>query len=46
MQNYLVANGVRKTVVPDADLFTNEFVDAYNKFDAAAVRAQAAAYKP
>jgi NitT/TauT family transport system substrate-binding protein len=46
LQNYLVANGARKTLVPDADLFTNEFVDAYNKFDAAAVRAQAAAYKP
>lgn len=27
-------------------LFTNQFVDAYNKFDAAAVEAQAKAYKP
>lgn len=46
LQEYLVANGARKTIVADADLMSNAFVDQYNAFDAAAVRAQAAAYKP
>jgi NitT/TauT family transport system substrate-binding protein len=46
LQKYLVDNGVRKTIVPDNELFSNEFVDGYNKFDAAAIRAMAASYKP
>jgi NitT/TauT family transport system substrate-binding protein len=46
LQKYLVENGARKTMVPDRDLFSNDVVDEYNKFDAAAVKALAASYKP
>lgn len=46
LQKYLIDNGVRKTVVPDDKLYSNAFVDAYNQFDAAAVRTQARSYKP
>jgi NitT/TauT family transport system substrate-binding protein len=42
LQNFLVANGARTTIVPDEQLFSNEQVDQYNRFDAAAVRARAA----
>jgi NitT/TauT family transport system substrate-binding protein len=46
LQDYLIANGARKTRVADQDLFTNDFVAEYNKIDAAAIRARAASYKP
>lgn len=46
LQSFLIANGARTTMVPDADLFTNDHVDAYNRFDAAAIRARAQAYRP
>ena len=46
LQDYLIANGARQTRVPDADLFTNDFVAEYNKFDPERIRAQAASYKP
>jgi NitT/TauT family transport system substrate-binding protein len=46
LQKYLVDNGARKTMVPDNELFSNDLVDEYNKFDAAAVRALAGSYKP
>ena len=46
LQKYLVDNGARKTIVPDNELFTNAFVDEYNTFDAAAIRAMAGSYKP
>lgn len=46
LQNYLIDNGARKTAVPIEQLTTNALVDQYNAFDAAAIRAKAAAYKP
>ena len=46
LQKYLVDNGARKTMVPDNELFSNDLVDEYNKFDAAAIRALAGSYKP
>ena len=46
LQEYLIANGVRKTLVPIEQLTTNSFVDQYNAFDAAAIRSKAANYKP
>lgn len=46
LQDYLVANGARTTIVPEAQLFTNAQVDAYNQFDPAPIRQRAADYKP
>ncbi len=46
LQNFLIANGVRQSLVPDDQLFSNALVDEYNRFDAAAIRARAAAYRP
>jgi NitT/TauT family transport system substrate-binding protein len=46
LQDYLIANGVRKSVVPTEQLATNDLVDQYNAFDAAAVKAAASIYKP
>ena len=46
LQKYLVDNGARQTMVPDEELFTNEFVDEYNRFDAEAIRTMAGSSKP
>ncbi len=46
LQKYLIDNGVRQTMVPEEQIFTNAHIDAFNDFDAAAVKAQADAYKP
>jgi NitT/TauT family transport system substrate-binding protein len=46
LQKYLVDNGVRKSMVPENDLFSNDFVDEYNRFDAAAIKEMARSYKP
>lgn len=46
LQNYLVANGARTTVLPEDQITTNAFVDEYNRFDAAEIRARAAAWRP
>lgn len=46
LQDYLIANGVRKTAVPTGQLTSNDLVDQYNAFDAAAVKAAASTYKP
>jgi NitT/TauT family transport system substrate-binding protein len=46
LQDYLIANGARKTKVPEDRLFTNAFVDRYNQFDAAVVQAAAKSYAP
>ncbi len=42
-QDYLIENGARTVEVPVDDTYTNDFVDAFNDFDADAVRALAAA---
>lgn len=46
MQDYLIANGARSEKLPVEEIFTNEFVDAYNDFDVEAVKKLAAEYKP
>ena len=46
LQKYLVDNGARKTMVPDSELFSNDLVDEYNKFDAEVIRAMAGSFKP
>jgi NitT/TauT family transport system substrate-binding protein len=46
LQDFLVANGSRPALVPDAQLFTNALVDEYNRFDPAPVRARAQNWRP
>lgn len=46
LQDYLVANGARTTKVPEDRLFTNDFVDRYNEFDASAIQSMAKTFKP
>jgi NitT/TauT family transport system substrate-binding protein len=46
LQDYLIANGARKTKVPDDQLFTNALVDEYNRFDPAVIQAKAKTYAP
>ena len=43
--DFLVKNGVLKQSIPATDLVTNDLIDDINKFDAAALAAQAKAYK-
>ncbi len=43
---FLVKNGVLKQSLPATDLITNDLIDDINKFDAAAIAAQAKQYKP
>ena len=43
---FLVKSGVMKQPIPAADLVTNRLIPEINDFDAAAVTAQARAYKP
>jgi len=46
MQDYLIGTGARTVKIPVADVFTNDFVDAFNKFDVEAVKKKAMEYKP
>jgi len=46
LQDYLIENGARATALPVDDLYTNDYVDAFNDFDADAIRAAAAAATP
>lgn len=41
LQDYLIENEARTTALPVEDLYTNDFVDAFNDFDAEAIRAMA-----
>jgi len=43
--DFLVANGVLKQKIDASELVTNDLIDDINKFDAAAITAQAKAYK-
>jgi NitT/TauT family transport system substrate-binding protein len=46
LQDYLIENGARSTPLPIEDLYTNQYVDAFNDFDADAIRAAAKAATP
>jgi hypothetical protein len=46
LQDFLIANGSRTALVPDAQLFTNALVDQYNRFDPAPIRARAQTWRP
>jgi NitT/TauT family transport system substrate-binding protein len=43
--DFLVKNGVLKEKIPVSDLITNELIEEINKFDSAAIVAQAKSYK-
>jgi NitT/TauT family transport system substrate-binding protein len=45
-QDYLIENGARSVKIPIEDVFTNDFVDAFNDFDHDEVKAAAEAAKP
>ncbi len=44
-QNYLIENQARTVKIPLEDIYTNEFVDAFNTFDTEALKAKANAAK-
>ena len=46
LQDYLIANGARSTIVPEEQLYSNAQVDAYNAFDPEPIRRRAMDYKP
>jgi NitT/TauT family transport system substrate-binding protein len=46
LQDYLIENGARTVKLPVEDLYTNDFVDAFNDFDVAAVEETARNYTP
>lgn len=46
LQDYLIENGARTTALPIEDLYTNDYVDAFNEFDADTIRAAAEAAAP